>query len=69
MREDILGQSQHYAGVSFDVGQRLSQAERNVMRNKAITSGVWSFVEPAYLTPTWVWVDLVSLFSFLTIMF
>jgi len=30
------------------------------MRNKAIVSGVWSYVEPAYLTPTWVVVDLVS---------
>ncbi|MCL2859790.1 MAG: peptidoglycan-binding protein [Oscillospiraceae bacterium] len=27
------------------------------MRNKAIVSGVWSFVEPAYLTPTWVHFD------------
>ncbi|MCL2341553.1 MAG: peptidoglycan-binding protein [Firmicutes bacterium] len=27
------------------------------MRNKAISSGVWSFVEPASLTPTWVHFD------------
>jgi len=27
------------------------------MRNKAISSGVWSYVEPASLTPTWVHFD------------
>ena len=53
MKEDILGQSQHYAGVSFDVGQKLTNAQRTAMRNTAINSGVWSYVEPAYLTPTW----------------
>lgn len=51
------GQSQHYAGVAFDVGQRLSDAERNNMRNLAQNSGIWSYVEPAYLTPTWVHFD------------
>lgn len=40
------GQSQHYAGVAFDVGQRLSNTERNAMRNLAQSSGVWSYVEP-----------------------
>ena len=50
-------QSQHYAGVSFDVAQRLSNEERNALRNSAIRSGVWSYVEPAYLTPTWVHFD------------
>lgn len=50
-------QSQHYAGVAFDVGQRLSNYERNVLRNSAINSGVWGYVEPAYLTPTWVHFD------------
>ena len=50
-------QSQHYAGVAFDVGQRLSNSERNILRNSAINSGVWSYVEPAYLTPTWVHFD------------
>ena len=57
MKEDIRGQSQHYAGVSFDVGQNLTQAERTRMRNLAINSGLWSFVEPASLTPTWVHFD------------
>ena len=50
-------QSQHYAGVAFDVGQRLTNAERNRMRNLAISSDMWSYVEPAYLTPTWVHFD------------
>lgn len=50
-------QSQHYAGVAFDVGQALSLAERNNLRQAAINSGVWSYVEPAYLTPTWVHFD------------
>ena len=44
---DTLGQSQHYAGTSFDVGQNLTNAERTIMRNKAISSGVWSYVETA----------------------
>jgi hypothetical protein len=50
-------QSQHYAGTSFDVGQNLSGVERNNLRNAAINSGLWSYVEPAYLTPTWVHFD------------
>ena len=50
-------QSQHYAGVAFDVGQTLSNSERNRLRNSAISSGLWSYVEPAYLTPTWVHFD------------
>ncbi len=41
-----MTQSQHYAGVAFDVGQRLSNAERNRLRNLASESGVWSYVEP-----------------------
>ena len=47
-------QSQHYAGTAFDVGQRLSQSQRNRLWNSANNSGVWSFVEPISLTPTWV---------------
>ncbi len=50
-------QSQHYAGVSFDVGQNLAPLVRNSLRNAAINSGLWSYVEPAYLTPTWVHFD------------
>lgn len=57
MKEDILGQSQHYAGTAFDVGQILSNSERNTMRNLARNSGIWSYVEPVSLTPTWVHFD------------
>ena len=51
------GQSQHYAGVAFDVAQTLSNLQRNRLRNTARNSGVWSYVEPASLTPTWVHFD------------
>lgn len=50
-------QSQHYAGLAFDTGQNLTNAQRTEMRNLAISSGLWSYVEPAYLTPTWVHFD------------
>ena len=50
-------QSQHYAGTSFDVGQNLTNAQRNVLRNSARNSGVWTYVEPASLSPTWVHFD------------
>lgn len=49
--------SQHYAGVSFDVGQNLDNATRNRLRITAEQTGVWTYVEPAYLTPTWVHFD------------
>ena len=49
--------SQHYAGVAFDVGQTLSQSQRNILYNSAVRSGVWSYVEPQNLTPTWVHFD------------
>jgi len=50
-------QSQHYAGTAFDVAQNLTNARRAVMRQLAQRSGLWSYVEPAYLTPTWVHFD------------
>ena len=49
--------SQHYAGLAFDVGQNLNINERNNMRNLAISSGIWNYVEPASLTPRWVHFD------------
>ena len=49
--------SQHYAGVCFYKAQTLSITERNRLRNVANESGVWSYVEPANLTPTWVHFD------------
>lgn len=50
-------QSQHYAGTAFDVGQILSQTQRTKLYNSARNSGVWAFVEPISLTPTWVHFD------------
>ena len=48
-------------GVAFDVGQTLSNSQRNRLRNTARSSGAWSYVEPASLTPTWVHFDKRSL--------
>lgn len=47
-------QSQHYAGVAFDVGQTLSASRRRALWNSANSSGVWTYVEPISQTPTWV---------------
>ena len=49
--------SQHYAGVSLDVGQTLSQSERRAIYNAARSSGAWGYVEPLSQTPTWVHFD------------
>lgn len=51
------GQSQHYAGTAFDAGQTLSSERRSQLYTSAISSGVWSYVEPRNLTPTWVHFD------------
>lgn len=39
------------------MGQRMTSAQRNRLRTSAETSGVWSYVEPGSLTPTWVHFD------------
>lgn len=52
--------SQHYAGGAFDVGQNLNAAAREQLRRTAISTGVWSYVEPLYLTPRWVHMDTRS---------
>ena len=44
-------------GVAFDVGQTLTQARRTLLYNSASNSGIWSYVEPISLTPTWVHFD------------
>lgn len=51
------GQSQHYAGVAFDVGQNLNLSQRTILHNTAVNIGVWSYVEPLNLTPSWVHFD------------
>lgn len=49
--------SQHYAGVSFDVGQRLTSSQRRRIHSIAQSLGVWGYVEPLSMTPTWVHFD------------
>ena len=49
--------SQHYAGVSFDVGQNTTYANRVAIRNAAVATGAWGYVEPISMTPTWVHFD------------
>ena len=51
------GMSQHYAGLAMDIGQGLSVEERDRLRNLAIDSRLFSYVEPKVLTPTWVHID------------
>ena len=38
-------------------GQTLTQSQRNSLWNSANNSGVWAYVEPIRLTPTWVHFD------------
>ena len=49
--------SQHYAGVAFDVGQTLSSTQRRRIWQVATDLGVWGYVEPLSMTPTWVHFD------------
>ena len=49
--------SQHYAGTAFDVGQTLNFNTRRALWDSANSSGIWSYVEPLTLTPTWVHFD------------
>lgn len=51
------GQSQHYAGVSFDTGQRWTYSKRKTLYNLARKLGIWSYVEPISDTPTWIHFD------------
>ena len=51
------GMSQHYAGLAMDIAQNLSTSERDRLRNLAIDSKLFTYVEPKALTPTWVHID------------
>lgn len=55
------GMSQHYAGVAFDVGQKLNNEERSKLRNIATNYKLFTYVEPESLTPTWVGVNLENI--------
>ncbi len=41
----------------MDMAQTFSNEDRNKLRDLADQIGCWVYVEPAYLTPTWVHVD------------
>lgn len=49
--------SQHYAGVSFDVGQGQGDTRRRKIHQAAENTGAWGYVEPLSMTPTWVHFD------------
>ena len=51
------GMSQHYAGLAMDIGQNLSSVERDKLRDLATSLGIFTYIEPKVLTPTWVHVD------------
>jgi len=51
------GMSQHYAGLAMDMAQTFSNNERNRLRELAIDSRLFTYVEPKALTPTWVHID------------
>ena len=43
--------------MAFDVGQRMTNSRRNALRQSAANSGIWSYVEPVSISPTWVHFD------------
>ncbi len=49
--------SQHYVGTAFDVGQTMGEEGRDKVRSTAINNRIFTYVEPKYLTPTWVHID------------
>ena len=51
------GQSQHFAGTAFDVGQGWTDAKRATLRTSARNSGLWNYIEPVSISPTWVHFD------------
>jgi len=51
------GMSQHYAGTALDMAQGFTTAERDKLRDLASSLGVFTYVEPKVLTPTWIHVD------------
>jgi len=50
-------QSQHYAGTAFDVAQGWTNEQRAALRASALASGLWVYVEPVSISPTWVHLD------------
>ena len=56
-RDGHTGQSQHFAGTAFDVGQGWTNAKRATLRTSARNSGLWNYIEPVSISPTWVHFD------------
>ncbi|NCB30997.1 MAG: hypothetical protein EOM66_06265 [Clostridia bacterium] len=52
------GQSAHYAGLALDMGQGMIREERTELRRFCLESPLFSYVEPGYLTPTWVHAEI-----------
>jgi peptidoglycan hydrolase-like protein with peptidoglycan-binding domain len=50
-------QSQHYAGTAFDCAQNIGNTERARLRQLAANLGVWVYIEPVRIAPTWVHFD------------
>lgn len=50
-------QSQHYAGTAFDVAQGWSNDQRAKLRTSAANTGLWNYIEPVSISPTWVHFD------------
>ena len=57
MKVDMETKVNTMHGTAFDVGQNLGSSARRILWNSANNSGVWSYVEPQSLTPTWVHFD------------
>ncbi len=51
------GQSQHYAGTALDIGQGYTNAERKKIRDLAKRLGIFGYIEPEILTPSWIHID------------
>ncbi|MDR0840699.1 MAG: peptidoglycan-binding protein [Christensenellaceae bacterium] len=47
----FAGQSAHYAGLALDMAQDLSDARKAKLRRFCVRSPLFSYVEPAYLSP------------------
>ncbi len=54
----VQGQSAHYAGLALDMGQGMSAEGRAALRRFCVQSPLFSYVEPSYLTPTWVHAEI-----------
>ena len=54
----VRGQSAHYAGLALDMGHSMPASERAALRRFCLQSPLFSYVEPSFLTPTWVHAEI-----------